>query len=461
MSVDYTQQRDVKRMMEAYDDYLQAVSEFKTNFTDEQAAKLAIMLNTTKTRLDRDSRNLYEATQVPDVGNFKKHALALISAVMPNLIAEELVSIQPLQLKVGQIFFLKYVYGTTRNGIKAGDLLFDRHAAAQHNPDFTNEDIQGEEVATGDGATQAFEGNLAFIPLRPGMVVIKCDGVECADDGNGNLVGAGVNGTIDYQSGAFKVNFTAAPGDGAVVEADYAYDLEYAPSTIPEIALKVEEATVKARPRKLKTLYAFDAGYDLQQQQGINIEQSLLEAAVAEIKTEIDAEILRDLYNQAGGTSTWNKKYDPVSMNITQRDHYLTFLDELVSAGNQMFQDTRRVQPNWLVVGKWGADILDCIGAPRFVGNGPTNAIGPHFAGMLDGRIRVYKNPYFAQNQYLLGYKGNSLVDAGFVYAPYLPIYSTQLLMMEDFVGRRGFATSYGKRMLNNKVYIKGVITNN
>ena len=148
-------------------------------------------------------------------------------------------------------------------------------------------------------------------------------------------------------------------------------------------------------------------------------------------------------------------------MNITQRDHYLTFLDELVSAGNQMFQDTRRVQPNWLVVGKWGADILDCIGAPRFVGNGPTNAIGPHFAGMLDGRIRVYKNPYFAQNQYLLGYKGNSLVDAGFVYAPYLPIYSTQLLMMEDFVGRRGFATSYGKRMLNNKVYIKGVITNN
>ena len=104
MSVDYTQQRDVKRMMEAYDDYLQAVAEFKTNFTDEQAAKLAIMLNTTKTRLDRDSRNLYEATQVPDVGNFKKHALALISAVMPNLIAEELVSIQPLQLKVGQIF---------------------------------------------------------------------------------------------------------------------------------------------------------------------------------------------------------------------------------------------------------------------------------------------------------------------------------------------------------------------
>jgi hypothetical protein len=461
MGVDYTQQAGVKRMMEAYDDYLQAVAEYKTNFSDEQAAKLAIMLNTTKQRMDVDTKHINESVQVSDVGNFKKQALALISAVMPNLIAEELVGVQPLQLKVGQIFFLKYMYGSTRNGVKAGDMLFDRHAAgANFSPNYTHEDVTGEEIAIGDAAAKVFEGNIAYIPLRPGTVAIKCGAVVGMDNGNGVITGSGITGTIDYNNGAFKVTFTNAPGDGELIEADYAQDLEYAPAEIPEVQLKIEETTVRARPRKLKTLYAFDAGYDLKQTHGIDIDQALLEAAVAEIKTEIDAEILRDLYNQAGGVSTWNKKYDPTQMNISQRDHYLTFIDELISAGNQMFQETRRVQPNWIVVGKWGADILDSIGAPRFVNAGPINAIGPHFAGTLDGRIKVYKNPYYREDQYLLGYKGTTLVDAGFIYAPYLPIYSTQLLMMEDFVGRRGFATSSGKKMVNNKLYVKGVITN-
>ena len=258
MGVDYTKQAEVKRMMEAYDDYLQAVSEFKTNFTDEQAAKLAIMLNTTQNRLDRDAK-MYESTQPVDVGNFKKHALALISAVMPNLIAEDLVSIQPLALKVGQIFFMKYIYGTTRNGIRKGDVMFDRFAAPNHNPHYTNEDIFDEELATGDGAQVNFEGNLAFIPVRPGTVEIKCGANVAQDDGAGKLIGNGVNGTVDYQSGLVVVKFDAAPEDGAVVEGAYSYDLEYAPSTIPEIQLKIEETTVKARPRKLKAQETYRA----------------------------------------------------------------------------------------------------------------------------------------------------------------------------------------------------------
>lgn len=459
-NLDYTKQAQIKRLMETYNDYIETVAEFKTNFTDEQAAKLAIVLNNTQEALNRAER-MYESTQPADIGMFKKHALALISAVMPNLIAEDLISVQPLQQKVGQIFFMKYLYGTSRNGINAGDIMFDREAAPKYNPNYTNEDILDEEFGLGDGSNKKFTGNLSFVPLRPGTIVVKAGSIVAQDDGNGKITGSGVNGTIDYQSGAVVLDFTAAPASSVAVEVDYSYDLEYAPSTIPEIQLKIEETTVKARPRKLKALYSFDAGYDLKMSQGIDIDQALLEASVAEIKTEMDAEFLLDLYNQAGATSTWNKKYDATQMNVTQREHYLTFIDEIVSAGNQMFQDTRRIQPNFLVVGKWGADILDSIGAPRFVTAGAVNAIGPHFAGTLDGRIKVYKNPYFQQQQYLLGYKGSSILDAGYVYCPYLPIYSTQLLMMEDFVGRKGFATSYGKKMVNNKCYIKGTITNN
>ena len=93
-NLDYTKQAQIKRLMETYNDYLETVAEFKTNFTDEQAAKLAIVLNNTQEALNRAER-MYESTQPADIGMFKKHALALISAVMPNLIAEDLISVQP------------------------------------------------------------------------------------------------------------------------------------------------------------------------------------------------------------------------------------------------------------------------------------------------------------------------------------------------------------------------------
>jgi hypothetical protein len=74
-------------------------------------------------------------------------------------------------------------------------------------------------------------------------------------------------------------------------------------------------------------------------------------------------------------------------------------------------------------------------------------------------RWKVYRNPYYGENDYLLGYKGNLFLDAGYVWAPYLPFATTQTIMMEDFVGRKGFAQSAGQRMLNSKLYVKGSIT--
>lgn len=313
---------------------------------------------------------------------------------------------------------------------------------------------------TGDGST-ALDGNLSYLPIRPGSVTLKLsNSVTLKDNGQGQLVGSSKTATIDYTSG--KITSTEIPEDSFDVEVSYEFNNEFAPaSTIPELNLRVEETTVKARSRKLKTLYAFDAGYDLSMTHGISIDDALMEAAVQAIKNEIDGEIMQDLYNGAGLTSTWNKHYDStVNTGETLRDHYLTFIDEIISAGNAMFTATRRIKPNFLVVGKWGADVLQSIGAPRFVGAGVVNPDGPHFMGTLDNSIRVYHNPYYAQNQYLLGHKGNTLLDSGYAYCPYLPIMNTQLLMMEDFLGRRGYATSYGKKMLMSNSYIKGLITN-
>ena len=445
----------VKQLMEAYDPFIQAVANHKPDMKPEEASKLAILLHNTQSMLQRTD----EATQPADVQNIKKQALALVSAVIPNLIAEELVTVQPLQLKVGQIFFLKYIYGSNKGGVRAGQVAFDRSGRPTNEINYSSEIVEGEEFATGNNSKTKFEGNLAYIRVRH---INAINGKPVQVDEQGNITGDGIaSGKLDRETGKLDVTFSTAPGNGEVIEVDYEFDLESVlPNTIPEVQLELSETTLKARPRKLKTLYSFDAGQDLMRQQGVDIDESLLEAAVNSIRAEIDAEIINDLWVQAGLTSTWSNKWDK-SSGLSKREYNMTFIDEITAAGNAMFEVTRRCQPNFLVVGRLAADALDSIGAPRFQAVANVGGTGAFFAGMLDGRIRVYKNPYFQANQYLLGYRGDTLIDAGYVYAPYLPIMTTNLLMMEDFVGRRGYATSYAKKMLQPQLYIKGTVTTN
>lgn len=441
--------------MESWSKNINAVKSVDTSFTDEKAFKLAMLLENTKSALGHYER-LYETTQPMDIGPFKKHGFDLITAVMPSLIAEDIVSTQPLSQKVGQIFFLKYIFGSNKGTVKRGDTMFD---AFQVSPGYSTSNYSSEYVDTevlGVSGKTTYEGNLDYTPLRPGTIKITAGSVEAMDDGEGKIVGTGVTGTIDYLSGAYALEFdSAADGD---VEAEYYFDLETAPSTIPQVDVKIEEAIVTARPRKLRALYSFDAGYDLKMSQGVDIDEALLTATSHEIKNEIDGEIMLDLYRQAGLASTWNMTYEP-SFGISQSQHRLAFIDEINSAANQIFQHTRRAVGNYIIVGKLAADIIESVGAPRYVPATTNNPVGPHFAGTLDGRIKVYKNPYYAEDEYLVGYKGETFLDAGYVYAPYLPIFSSQLIMLDDFIGRRGFATSYGKRMNNNKLYVKGKIT--
>ena len=450
-SMDLYRSNFVQQLVEAYDPFIQAVANHKPDMKPEEASKLAVLLHNTQSAL----QHMNEATQPIDVQNFKQQALALVSAVIPNLIAEELVTVQPLQLKVGQIFFLKYVYGSNKGGVKAGDVAFDRYGRQGNVINYSSEIVEGEEFATGNGSLTKFTGNLSYIRVR---TIDAVNGIAVNVGKDGKIAGEGVNGKIDFETGALELNFDVAVDDGAVVEVDYQYDLESVlPNTIPEVQLQLSETTLKARPRKLKTLYSFDAGQDLMRQQGVDIDESLLEAAVNSIRAEIDAEIINDLWVQAGLTSTWNNVWNKDS-GLSKREYNMTFIDEITAAGNAMFEATRRCQPNFLVVGRLGADALDSVGAPRFQAVANVGGTGAFFAGMLDGRIRVYKNPYFQANQYLLGYRGDTLIDAGYVYAPYLPIMTTNLLMMEDFVGRRGYATSYAKKMLQPQLYIKGTI---
>ncbi len=86
-------------------------------------------------------------------------------------------------------------------------------------------------------------------------------------------------------------------------------------------------------------------------------------------------------------------------------------------------------------------------------------AVGPHFIGTLGGTLKVYVNPNYDADTFVLGYKGNTLMDAGYVYAPYMPVLTTGMITLaDDFAAREGWATMYGKKAINPRLYVKGRI---
>lgn len=457
----------VEKLYESYGDRFKDIKAVYPDFTKDQEVRLGILLENVNRKFGecRSLQNMNEATQVTHVADgIKTQYFDIITAVWPNLIAEELFSVQPIRSKTGQIFYLKYIYGTDKGKVKKGDVIFSStEMAGYENRNYTSETIEEESAFTQEdaGTETNFTGNLQFIPIKPGTIQITMDSITIKDDGMGKLTGTGITkGTINYETGAYDITFASAPAAGDAY-VDYEYDLSYAPSTIPSIELKVVDTTITARPRKLKGVYSLDAGYDLKMSQGIDIDDALLEAAAQVLKNETDAELIMTAFQQASMTITWNNTYNNQSASLSKKEFYEDFIDCIVRGSSMIKKKTKRVAGNWIVVGKTASDILTFIGAPRFVSSGDTTSVGPHFLGTLDGKWKVYDDPFLNDDDFLIGYKGTNLMDAGLIYAPYLLFFATETVMLEDFLGRRGFATTYGKKMVNANLYVRGRITKN
>lgn len=166
-------------------------------------------------------------------------------------------------------------------------------------------------------------------------------------------------------------------------------------------------------------------------------------------------EICNDLYKfaNAGVELVWSKTQPT---GVTLIDHYDSFVVKLEEGSAAIYQATRRVRANFVVLGSAAAVVASSC--RQFVPSGVTDVTGPYFLGTLNN-FKLYVNPEYDPNAFVLGYKGNNLLNAGYVYAPYMPILTTDLVQLEDMAGRKGWATMYGKLMLNNKFYIKGKIT--
>lgn len=447
----------------AYAHELSAIREGKPTVSEVQLSQVANLLRNIDYELTRSQNRIRENTFAADIGDFRRFAFPVVSAVYPNLESEKIVSIQTMKQRTCQAFFLDIVAGTDKGRINKGDVLFTgRDIAGTSNKSYSAELIDYEAAADVNKQT-SITFSTEFKPVRPKTIKIELvtSGTPTYtfyDDGAGTLSDpndADQTGTINYATGAVAITLDTAFTGG--IEYSYEYNNEYAGhggSQAPEINLTIREITLKARSRKLRTNYTWDAAYDLQMSQGLDMDQVLLEAATAALKSEIDEMVMDDLYNGAALSSTWDEAQPQY---ISKKEHLESFLYTLTEDRNKIYHSTRRVEGNFIIAGRKAATILESIGEPRYKANGNIKP-GAYESGTLDGSTIVIKNPKFPEDAYLVGYKGDLFIDAGYILGVYLPLFSTNVIMLDDFVGRRGYGMSIATRLVKPNYFVKGTI---
>lgn len=347
---------------------------------------------------------------------------------------------------------MKTVYDSNRGKISQGDRISDFTQVGPDSSkipnafDYSSEVITDEQVVVN---TKTF--TLSWTPVKAGSLkFLNSTSTEVTDKGDGTLSDGG---TIDYATGVVTMGTSTTLNTDNLVS--YEQDLFTAPVNVPAIKTVIADVTLTARPRKLKTGFSMDAAYDLSATQDIDLQTLLQSTATDEIRSEIDGEILNDLGNSGTTLSvSWNK---PVPFGISKHDHYESFYQTLVEAANKVYNKTRRVTPNIVIVGELAANVIETM--DKFKAANTLNTTGPHIMGTLANRFMVVKNPYYPSNKFTLVYKGDMPIDTGYIYSPYMPITATQFILDETFYGRQGYATSYAKKLVCPDFFVNGLIT--
>ena len=445
------------KIISAMDKALKENAAFGEGLSKEKQTKLAVMLENVSNLYElKAPKMLTEAgTQVTDIAK-KFEYLNLVAATMPTLVAEDVVSVQPLKQKAGVCFYMKNVYDSNRGKISAGDKISDYVQVgpdADKIPDafnYSSETITDEEVVPAND-NKSF--TLAWKPVVPGSVSFFVSTDEYTDNGEGKIMqGSTEKGAIDYATGLVTLTTATTVKDNLV---SYKQDLFTAPVEVPAVKTIIADVTLTARPRKLKTGFSMDAAYDLSATQNLDLQNLLQATATDEIRSEIDGEILNDLANS--GTTMSVSFNQPVPFGINKHDHYESFYQTLVAGANKVYTKTRRITPNIVIVGENAANIIETM--DKFTAAPSLNTAGPHIMGTLNKRFMIVKNPYYPADKFVIAYRGDVSLDTGFIYAPYMPITATQFIMGADFFGSQGYATSYAKRLVAPEFFCNGVIT--
>ena len=442
-------------------------------------------------------------------------ALPLVRKVFGQIAAQEFVSVQPMNLPSGLVFYLDFQYGTSKDGFTSGNSLYGDVSG------FASNDTSGGLYGAGrfaysinttssagvsttvtnatwsdfnfdsDYSASAVAGDYALVEVAdtelssPDSEAVRAfqliSGSASVQVSAFTRRNAADNGTIfvtlDADSNADTVEYAQATADnnrGDFEDGNTGLNGGNDPISIPEINVQMKSSAIVAKTRKLKAVWTPEFAQDLNAYHSIDAEAELTSMLSEYISLEIDLEILDMLIeNASAGTETWsavnnqaisgtgNGTVTDLGFYNSQGQWFQTLGTKITKLSNIIHQRTLRGGANFMVISPKVGTILESI--PGFAADADGDvtkkdyAFGVQKIGALGGgKIKVYKNPYMTENTALLGYRGGQFLESGAVFSPYIPLIMTPLVYDPDtFTPRKGLLTRYAKKIVRPEFYGK------
>jgi hypothetical protein len=374
-------------------------------------AVTTVILENQERAVREDSAFMTEAAPANSTGasvdNWDPVLISLVRRAMPNLIAYDVCGVQPMTGPTGLIFAMKSKYAS-QTGTEA---LFD-----EANTEFSS-----------DNATTNNSG--------------------ASGDAQAGTNPATLNDSSAVYTTSSGMTTTAAEALGDASSNAFA-----------EMAFSIDKVTVTARSRALKAEYTMELAQDLKAIHGLDAETELANILSSEILAEINREVVRTIYGhakagaQVNTTTAGTFDLDTDSNGRWSVEKFKGLLYQLERDANAIGQLTRRGKGNIIICSADVASALQMAGvldyAPALSTNLNVDDTGNTFAGILNGKFKVYVDPYSANISasqfYVAGYKGTSPYDSGLFYCPYVPLQMVRAVGQDSFQPKIGFKTRYG-----------------
>lgn len=354
------------------------------------------------------------ANNTANVANWNPVLIALVRRAMPNLMAYDVCGVQPMTGPTGLIFAMKSTFQKTKAGVSNGDEALFNEAPVGYS---------GDSATTGNGT-----GGPSGL-----------SGVSDTDADN-TLVDSGAD-YAPYLGDAYTTAEAEALGD--------------ATESFAEMGFTIEKATVTAKSRALKAEYSLELAQDLKAIHGLDAETELANILSTEILAEINREVIRTINSQAKiGCRQSNINTKGIFSLTNDADgrwsveKFKGLIYQLEREANTIAKETRRGKGNFIICSSDVASALAASGmmdyTPAMSTNLQVDDTGNTFAGVLNGRTRVYIDPYADTDYVNVGYKGTNPYDAGVFYCPYVPLTMVRAVGEDTFQPKIGFKTRYG-----------------
>jgi len=402
------------------------------------------------------------------IDTFDPVLISLVRRAMPNLIAYDICGVQPMTGPTGLIFAMRSKYNNQGNGTSNTSFGGNNTNETFYNEVNTAFSTIAANVTTnsvGIGQTNN-SVSATFTGTIPGATnTTPLTAVTQYDTGTGMATA-----TAEALGATYYANGAAGPGDFA------------------QMAFSIEKVTVTAKTRALKAEYTMELAQDLKAIHGLDAETELANILSAEILAEINREVVRTINitavpgAQDNVTTAGVFDLDTDSNGRWSVEKFKGLMFQLEREANQIAKQTRRGKGNILICSSDVASALQMAGVLDYTpalnsNNLQVDDTGNTFAGVLNGRLRVYIDPYAVGGNYLtVGYKGSSAFDAGLFYCPYVPLQMVRAVDQQSFQPKIGFKTrygmvanpfaegtntGYGELVLNTNKYYRRVIVNN